>query len=189
MKCFWLWLVKPPRQRRAERRASVFHVSPVVLLSLYLVLDWPGEADTAGGADSWNSVLILMPRYLRVRSIVWLVQKLNATLGFALTFMISSLIRTLLSHWQQVSVKKWMYSAAPRGSVSRGISPGAFWAGTWFILSYKKNCIPLLMYMWPIKVMGLSVFFFFFFFQLLNTVHWIRKWINVGMTLAELSGV
>ena len=131
MKCFWLWLVKPPCQRWAERRASVFHVSPVVLLSLYLVLDWPGEADTAGRADSWNSALILMPRYLRVRSIVWLVQKLNATLGFVLTCMISSLMRATGEHfsrWQQVSVCEWkeinVQCCPTRFSLQRNFSRG-----------------------------------------------------------------
>lgn len=46
--------------------------SPAVLLLLYLVLDWPAEDDPAShAADSWSSVLFLMPPCLQVRSIVW----------------------------------------------------------------------------------------------------------------------
>lgn len=131
-----------------------FMYPPVVLLSLCLVLGWPGEADAASHADSWNSVLFLMPPYLHVRSIVWLLQKLKATCGFVLTCAISSLIRTTGEHftrWLATSFSTEMN--VQRGRIRFSLQwnfPRAFSAGTWFILSNKTNYILLLTYMWPI---------------------------------------
>lgn len=107
-------------------------------------------------------VSLAMPPCLHVRSIVWLLLKPQPTCGSVLTCMISSLIKDSRRALYSVTANKFQHrnerkvQSPIRFSLLWNFSK-AFRAGSWLILSYKTNCIPLNMHVWPTWVIFYSM--------------------------------